>query len=427
MPAAPCRVEAVLPDGLRLEKELKSAEAILVVLEPRKRSKRLQSFRRSIVSSLHFNDLLIDRELSSRRAVPSATDFGIGYFPWSASDSASYHRGAEPGTLVSLAQLGFQSGFQERVQAYDRTVSSRPLASRTEIASWLGIGVEVDRPRILERISEQASVRFTPTQAVAELEAGRYRLPIGSRDSTLRRYGLLTDEGTRFVIPLPVEGDHEESLAVDVRLTVRGRFGNVQSRTVKVEARPKDGVLGSMLALVQRGEIASARSVMSAASQMLFEKFANPYLAALAAHVLLGADGVSGDGHWHRWVKNLAERFPHIPDGKIVLAALMLKKATGIRSDFIGMTDYDIVQNAKNACLEAVSNGLPQYSASIRLLARTAGLIAGFEQSRADFVSSFDADSTSKLLSLTQWLSTHVDPHQGLTVAQLSEYEPEYA
>ncbi|AOJ14705.1 hypothetical protein WJ02_14545 [Burkholderia vietnamiensis] len=277
-----------------------------------------------------------------------------------------------------------------------------------------------------ERIYEASRVRSTGLTTVAELETQRYFVAPDMRTTTLRRYGLLREERVTYVVPLPIEMENEDSPEIDIRITARHGNKTRWSGKFAIEARPKDKLLDSMLMLVQRGEMASARSVMDRATEMLYQKFSNPYLAALGAHVLLGSEGANGLTAWHSWVKNLAQFFPHIPDGSIVLAALMLRRARGLLLEFEHESDMEIVTRAKRACLDAVACGLPQYSASVRLLARISSVIAGFEQAE-DGPYAEEQPSTRKLLDISQWLLSHVDPTQGLTVLRHAEHEREYA
>ncbi|MGU7884616.1 hypothetical protein ACV22Y_32765 [Burkholderia sp. AW50-3] len=347
----------------------------------------------------------------------------VPYYPRE-YDGTIFYRVSEPKPVRSLDSYGFK-WFAQSVDLSADAVSSVPLRSTEEISAWLGLGEFTNRGRFSEPLSEAAPVRVTPRKLVANLDTTTSRYFGIAYDATLRRYGVLEAAHSKFVIPLPVERIHQDRFSVDVRLSFHARDDSTDPQKIKVEAKPTEPMLDSLLALVYQGQIASARSVIDASS-MLFEKFENPYLAALGAHVLLGADGAVGDDRWHGWVENLARHFPLIPDGKIVLAALMLRRGSGLRTISRTMSDYEIVQKAKRVCLEALEAGLPQYSASVRLLAQLAGIIAGFEQGQ-DRVLGGDGEVTQKLLDLTQWLSARVDPGQGLTVAQIEHDEAAYA
>lgn len=421
MPPVPSRIEAVLPDGERLEKELRDSvdggQIVEVLLGRRKRPRTFTDFgRRAEFRSVAYDS---DRRAARRTSFRDRGEL-VSYTPAYDGTAFSY---VSPDRRIPLADLGVR-WFAQTVERSGADVKASTFDSTLEISSWLGIGDSTDRVRFQEPLPELASVQVTSRQMIAELDSVGLHLD-RPFDATYRRYSVLESIGSTFVIPMPVEHERQASMTVDVRLTAPDRDGLIDVQKIKVEAQPKEPLLASLLTLVQQGQIASARSII-AASQMLYQKFDNPYLAALGAHVLLGADGARHDDGWHGWVENLARHFPLIPDGKIVLAALMLRRGSGLHTISRSMSDSEVVQAAKNTCLEALEVGLPQYSASVRLLARTAGIIAGFEQGQK-WPLWHDGGATQKLLGLTQWLSAHVDPKQGLTVAQFEKYEPEYA
>ncbi|WP_155769794.1 hypothetical protein [Burkholderia vietnamiensis] len=429
VPAIPCRVEVVLPDGVRLESELREvdakAELATVVLAKRKRSNGPAIFARSAVQTNHQE---VARRSSGLQATTDFRDFPPDIVGFTLDSLEPFRIGpiVERETRVSLPQLGFSSGFEIKVHDLSRNTAATSFNSPRDIVSFFGMGDDNNTFANPERIYEASRVRSTGLTTVAELETQRYFVAPDMRTTTLRRYGLLREERVTYVVPLPIEMENEDSPEIDIRITARHGNKTRWSGKFAIEARPKDKLLDSMLMLVQRGEMASARSVMDRATEMLYQKFSNPYLAALGAHVLLGSEGANGLTAWHSWVKNLAQFFPHIPDGSIVLAALMLRRARGLLLEFEHESDMEIVTRAKRACLDAVACGLPQYSASVRLLARISSVIAGFEQAE-DGPYAEEQPSTRKLLDISQWLLSHVDPTQGLTVLRHAEHEREYA
>lgn len=195
-----------------------------------------------------------------------------------------------------------------------------------------------------------------------------------------------------------------EADATDIVQSLSG-----QSMTALVQAR--DPLLGSVLGFLQAGEVRAARDVLKTASDMLYHKFVNPWAAAAGAHVLLGAYSSNGDAEWHGWVENLTDYFPRITDGRIVLAALVLRRARGLQR--YGNSDgVEPVAQAKELCMRALSYGVPLFSASVRLLLENVSLVAGLE---AD-VSEDEKDKTRRLLGYVHWLASRVDPYQPFAV-----------
>lgn len=240
------------------------------------------------------------------------------------------------------------------------------------------------------------------------------RVPSALRQSTIS----VSTEGTSLYAPMATEPYWHTGLgeldALNLDLTFEAAAADVeeswigQQLTVVVQAR--DPLLGSVLGFLQTGEVRAARDVLKTASDMLYRKFANPWAAAAGAHVLLGAYSSSEDAEWHGWVENLTDYFPRITDGRIVLAALVLRRARGLQR--YGREGVDPAAEAKQLCMRALSYGVPLFSASVRLLLETVNLVAGLESN----VSEHEKEKTRRLLGYVRWLAAHVDPYQPFAV-----------
>lgn len=134
----------------------------------------------------------------------------------------------------------------------------------------------------------------------------------------------------------------------------------------------EDPEWASLLGFLGARDMASAFALLDdgmeqAAVHALEEKASNPLAAAAGALVAVSNASADVAMHWDPWLENLANRFPGLPDGAVILGRRLLSKAR---------TEVDILA-AKGWFVEAARRGVPVYSLSVDWLARGLESTAG--------------------------------------------------
>lgn len=137
--------------------------------------------------------------------------------------------------------------------------------------------------------------------------------------------------------------------------------GSAETARLRVRANVQDGDLTKLAGFMQQGagmQVAKLGDDMAAeAEQWVWGKARNPWLATAAALALLKARRCE---ELHDWTYNLAEHFPHIPDGATLRAwHLLFQKKQPQKSP-----DDD----AFIWLLKASERGLPLFSQSLQFL-----------------------------------------------------------
>lgn len=122
----------------------------------------------------------------------------------------------------------------------------------------------------------------------------------------------------------------------------------------------------------------------------LHGKTKGPLSAVLGGLVLVSTTRESGQQHWDRWLVNLANWFPALPDGAILLGYRLLR-----------LGQYD---EGRERLIEGLNRGIPYFAFTFRMLT------LGFSQ--------LEDDAALKHIS---HLATRVDPSQPFTVIRLPE------
>jgi hypothetical protein len=129
----------------------------------------------------------------------------------------------------------------------------------------------------------------------------------------------------------------------------------------------------------------------------LYGKAKGPLIAVAGAIVLIAGAETSLMQTWDRWLENLSEWFPGIPDGPIVLGCRRVEQASNL----------DELRKAYAHLRMGIDRGIPFFSACIRMLALALAQI-GDEIPEAD-------QDRRHIASV----STRVDPDQAFTVIRL--------
>lgn len=116
----------------------------------------------------------------------------------------------------------------------------------------------------------------------------------------------------------------------------------------------RDERWAGLVAYFNRGRVDLAASILDSALGALMEKFENPLAAAIGGYVLLSTQHASEGATWPDWLQNLANRFPHIPDGPILRAHYLLSQ----RSD-------RSFEEAHRLLCDSVGRGIPFFTTGV--------------------------------------------------------------
>jgi hypothetical protein len=194
------------------------------------------------------------------------------------------------------------------------------------------------------------------------------------------------------LVALPIAGsiDWNSSLLVD-RLAENG----ASRTTAIVESAKWSGLLGFLTARDAPSGITLFReSLKGAAFYALQGKETNALAATAGALVLVSASYNEDQTRWDRWLHNLANWFPGLPDGAIILGRRLMMRAR---------TETDIAEAGK-WFVEGFNRGVPLYSLSVDWLNR------GLESMPGD-----DSELVARRKAARK-LASRVDPTRAFTV-----------
>lgn len=126
------------------------------------------------------------------------------------------------------------------------------------------------------------------------------------------------DEVVRLAVPLSLETPEARRCMVDTTHRARGELD------VRLTLAPERRVFAALHAMLTSGRVGPAVDLARDATQLLASKYSDPIAAAYGGLTLerFGTLGAS-----QAWVRNLARDFPWLPDGQILLAALLTRSA----------------------------------------------------------------------------------------------------
>jgi hypothetical protein len=176
-----------------------------------------------------------------------------------------------------------------------------------------------------------------------------------------------------------------------------------QSRTasaVLVEDRQWAGLLGFLGARNMEVGVNLLDSGMEPATvDAIRAKVANPLAAAAGALIVVSAAKPETDQVWDPWLRNLANWFPTLPDGAIILARRLLTRARSSEE----------LDEARRWFTEGFQRGVPCYSLSVDWLAR------GLESLPGEDAALLQMQATAR------HLANRVDSGLTFTVARVDE------
>lgn len=135
---------------------------------------------------------------------------------------------------------------------------------------------------------------------------------------------LVTIDQRAAIIVLPLSVGSEETSQCTLAVHKDGR-----RRRLSVILNPRRTVLTALRGLVESGKLGPGLDLAQQATELLEEKYLDPVGAAYGA-LILHRFGVLGERL--SWVENLARDFAWMPDGRILLAALLMEKDQTERS-----------------------------------------------------------------------------------------------
>lgn len=225
-------------------------------------------------------------------------------------------------------------------------------------------------------------------------------------DADFPRWVLVSDFGGRTLASIPWAwwGSNSES-----RGAIRIVFDYACSRYASNEdcgqlrVNVQDKQWFGLLEFLSSGRLSQAESMIDKVlrrekpEEALYGKVKSPLLAVVGAIILIARSRNLRLQDWDQWLVNLAEWFPGIPDGPILLGCRLVARAE----------DIEGLHRAFQRIKDGVSRGIPYFSASIAMmndaLARLGAQIPEAEELRR-FVGS---------------VSARVDPGQPFTVIRI--------
>lgn len=144
-----------------------------------------------------------------------------------------------------------------------------------------------------------------------------------------------------------------------------GRRGaNLQQGGLSISvADPEQGIAG-LLNLLDNGRLASAKTMLDAVEQQelitraIKRKLGNPLAACAASYIGLAISDRNEKAQWDKWLRNVKNFFPWLPDGPIVHARRIMIRPRSSREN------EEVLPLLK----ESFRRGVPFYSVGVQLL-----------------------------------------------------------
>ncbi|MBY2989005.1 hypothetical protein [Rhizobium leguminosarum] len=216
------------------------------------------------------------------------------------------------------------------------------------------------------------------------------KIGLDARDIGERRtYAAISGlTGTRLVaIPWPWGESAYVEGRVPFELLALEENGELRCEPVLRDAR-----WSGLVAYLNSGRVDLAGEILSQANDALFEKFQNPLAAAVGGYVLLSSKQVDAEGRWPDWLRNLAERFPFLPDGLILRARWLLAQ-----------NKAEYLPEAHDLLYKSYQLGIPYFTTGV------VWLIEGLEQT------SIDCPTCTEILRTVRGVARSMDLSQAFT------------
>lgn len=252
------------------------------------------------------------------------------------------------------------------------TASSRNLAKRAPFGVSLVGEVRTIKPTKLYGPNEEPHARW---MAPLSVRATRH-----ADEPHRDRIFALSFEASSEPTPLQVAcipAIWRTRAAKPAPLTVRyvSDHLNRMQRGARMVVEVDDPKFTALLQFMQTGDLAASVSLLAQAERALFEKFYNPYAAAVGGYVLTYADEGAWKKNWGRWLYNLATQFSDLPDGHVLLANLILQGPTFAKEQIPEYSQHNAPELALISVLEAIRRGPPMYRFGLRMLSSNIAIL----------------------------------------------------
>jgi hypothetical protein len=184
-----------------------------------------------------------------------------------------------------------------------------------------------------------------PQVSVTSSTAQRVELTVSASGDGILFVQVACPEEIPLTVALPIYGP---TISQSCLLTIEGRGASLAA-DVSLPDNPK---IDAVARYLKGGNLQEAVSLGGDAEHLLEQKMADPFGAALGAYALLRSGQLD---RLHHWPRNLADRFPWLPDGAVIAG-----EEAALEGDHALAIQY--------VC-EGAGRGLPVFGAGLSLLA----------------------------------------------------------
>lgn len=160
----------------------------------------------------------------------------------------------------------------------------------------------------------------------------------------------------------------------------------------------RDSQWAGLVAYLNRGRVDLAGDILAGARDALFAKFENPLAAAVGGYVLLSSSFSDEEASWPGWLSNLAEYFPHLPDGLILRARWLLAR-----------NRRENLNEAHHLLFESFNRGIPYFTTGV------VWLIEGLERT------SIGCPTCTEILRRVRGVARSMDLSQAFTSISIAK------
>ncbi len=250
--------------------------------------------------------------------------------------------------------------------------------------------------------------------SLIEIQEGPWNQYMSFRDMMIPRYYLYI-EGNKIlpqycVLPIPWKL-YSGNMAKIEALVSKIPFisDKISDEGGRISLSVRDNLIVSVLGYLNIGELSAALSSWEPASkygvELLQYKLFNPFAATAGGYALLKGttDFENQSFYWYKWINNLWEYFPWLPDGAILNGWLKFYQRKN-----------NYLEDARNLFLEAFYRGIPYYSKGVEMLLDGLQIISSINEYKKD-------EEIKKVLNLVQKLALRVDVDQPFTCIIIKE------
>ena len=259
---------------------------------------------------------------------------------------------ADPLVAESGSSWGTLDKYFQKYEANPQFPSLRNSGATDDNVSALPI--RAFQPTILDQ--DERVFEFD-NQLLAD---NQYPLIVDYHSPSFTRHYIMVLENklaSQFAV-LPVPWIQDLNREHKIQVLVNLPASRVSHETLAVSIAIPDRRVGAVIGYLGSGLLPTAEKLVKTATDMLYDKMVNPIAAAAGAYVMVFAEKSNERDEWHKWVENLMNWFPWLPDGAIIHSWLKL---------IYGNKNKDLVEARKNL-LEGFRRGLPFYSKGVKML-----------------------------------------------------------